>query len=175
MVDVGRSDHPVDRLIRGRIQTRRNVEQHDIERILDRIATAPFDPRVVRVPTEERGLTYGFRRLLPWDDSLFAHLVRRVVLDQAWAIGTTADEYLRDLHHAARLSSIGLVIYSRRGGSIAGILAPTRFALRAARLGPGSLPELFVVYSADRGAIVSGYQVSSRDELAIPGDAQWLL
>jgi hypothetical protein len=161
-------------LIRELIETRRGAEPVEIERILDRIATAQFDARAVRVPIEERGLAYGSRRLLPQDDTLFVHLVRRVVLDQEWATGTTANEYVQDLQQAARSRSVRLVIYTRRGGSIAGILAPTTFAVPAARLGPGSSPELYVVYSPDRGVIVSGYQVPSRNELAIPEDAQWL-
>ena len=85
------SDHPADRLIRELIQTRRDGEANEIERILDRIATAEFDSRIVRVPVAERGVSYGNRRLLARDDSLFVHLVRRVVINQEWAMGTTAD------------------------------------------------------------------------------------
>jgi hypothetical protein len=175
MPGSGLSGHPVDQLIRELVETSRGVKPGDVERILERIATAPFDSRVVRVPIDERGVEYGSRRLLPWDDSLFVHLVRRVVLDQEWVMGTSADEYVRDLQRAARVGGVHLAIYTRRGGSIAGILAPTSIVVPAVRLGPGALPELFVVYSADRGVIVSGYQVLSRNELAIPGDAQWLL
>jgi hypothetical protein len=127
------------------------------------------------VPVDERGLMYGSRRLLPWDDSLFVHLVRRVVLDQAWTMGTTAEEYLQDLHRAARVGGVRLAVYTRRGGAIVGILASTTSAVPAVRLGSGASQLLFVVYSADRGFIISGYQVPSRDVLAIPEDAQWLL
>jgi hypothetical protein len=120
-----------------------------------------------------------FRRLIcppgSWgDDGLFLHLARRVVLDQEWVTGTATDEYVGDLHQAARVA-VGLVICTRRGGSIAGTLAPTRSAVPAVRLGSGPSPELFVVYSADRGVIVTGYQCSSRNELAIPEGALWLL
>ena len=175
MPDRDLSGHPVDRLIHELIQSRRHADPEEIARILDRIATARFDPRLVRVPVEERGIAYGSRQLLPWDHSLFVHLVRRVVLDQQWTMGTTAEEYVQDLHRAARVGGVRLVVYTRRGGAIAGILAPTTSAVPAVRLGSGTSQLLFVVYSADRGFIISGYHVPSRDALAIPEDAQWLL
>jgi hypothetical protein len=85
MVDVGRSGHPVDRLIRELIATRRPVTSEEVESILGRIATAEFNSRTVRVPNAERGVEYGNRRLLARDDSLFIHLVRRVVLVKMWS------------------------------------------------------------------------------------------
>ena len=174
MPEHGLSNHPVDLLIRELIATRRNVEPDEIGRILDRIATTPFDPRVVRVPTLERGLGYGARRLLPWDDSLFIHLVRRVVLDRQWSEGTTAEQYVQDIRAAVRADHVTLAVYARRGGSIAAVLAPTHLAVPASRRGVRARSELVVVYSADRGIIVTGYQVPSRSELAIPEDALWL-
>jgi len=38
----------------------------------------------------------------------------------------------------------------------------------------GSLPFVFVIYAADRGRIVSGYQASGVEAIAIPDDVQWL-
>lgn len=168
------SELPTDRLIRELILTRRSVEAEEIERILDRIATAPFDPGIVRVPVAERGIRYGNRQLLARDDSLFAHLVRRVGLDPEWAVGTTAEQYVQDLHRAARSSGARLTVYARRGGSMVGILAPTILAVPAARRGPATRSTLLVVFSADRGTLVSGYQTPSHHDPAIPGDALWL-
>jgi hypothetical protein len=37
-----------------------------------------------------------------------------------------------------------------------------------------SLPWRLVVYAADRGMIVTGYQVSGLDRIGIPEDARWL-
>ena len=170
-----RSHHPADQLIRELIQSGRATEPAEIERILDRMALAVFDPRVVRVPIHERGLTYGNRLILERADSLFLHLVRRVLIREQWGVGTTPDQYLDDLRQVVRAQDISLAIYSRRGGSLAAALAPTDQVVPPERRGPRSLPELFVVYSADRGIIVTGYQVSSRDVLAIPKDARWLL
>ncbi len=57
---------------------------------------------------------------------------------------------------------------------MAASLAPTREAVPASRQGSLSLPWLFVVYSADRGIIVTGYQVASLDEISIPEGTRWL-
>jgi hypothetical protein len=146
-----RSQHPTDQLIRELIQSGRATEPAEIERILDRMASAPFDPRAVRVPIHERGLTYGNRMILERADSLFLHLVRRVLIRGQWSIGTTPDQYLDDLRQVVRVQDINLTVYSRRGGSLAAALAPTNQVVPPDRRGPRSLPELFVVYSADRG------------------------
>jgi hypothetical protein len=54
---------------------------------------------------------------------------------------------------------------------MAAILAQNR--VDPARLGPEALPWLLVVFSADRGTMVSGYQISSVTLSNIPGDALW--
>lgn len=169
------SNHPTDRLIRELIATTRNAEPAEIERILERIATAAFNTDLIQVERFERGLEYRDRQLMPWDDSLFVHLVRRVLLDEQWVMGTTAEQYVEDLRRVAHVGSVGLAVYHRRGGSIAALLGATHLIIPEARRGPRALPQLFVVYSADRGIIVSGYQVEGRETISIPGDTRWLL
>lgn len=112
----GRSGHTVDRLIRELIRTGRDAAPHEVTRSIDRIATAEFDRRTVRIPIVERGIEYDNRRLLPWDDALFAHLVRRVVRDAQWVSGTTTDQYECDLLAAARGGGVRLAVYYRREG-----------------------------------------------------------
>ena len=175
MPDRDHSGHPVDQLIRALILAPRTAAAVEIERIRDRISTASFNMGKVKAESDERGLVYLDRRIQSRDNSLFIHLVRRVVLDQQWAEGTTAELYVDDLHRAAQTESAGLAIYSRRGGSVAIVLAPTQLVVPVERRGPGSLQELVVVYSADRGIIVTGYQVEGRGNVAIPKDALWLL
>lgn len=60
----------------------------------------------------------------------------------------------------------------RQGGAIAGIFAPN--TVTASRCGPRALPWINVVFSADRGTIISGYQASGLAELDIPAEARWL-
>lgn len=171
--DSRHSDHPTDRLIRELIQTGRPVEAGEVERILERMASAPFDPRIIRTPARERGQHYCGRTVQPHDEAVVVHLVRRVLRDEQWADGTTSQEYLDDLRRSIRLEA-QLALYHRRGGNVAATLTPTAHVVPAERRGPRSLPVLWVVYSADRGIIVTGYQASSRDEISIPEDTKWL-
>lgn len=164
--------HPYDDLIRAIIRTGRQATPTEVQQILRHIAGAPFDPRVIAVPSNRRGLTYQGRTLGGYEDALFVHLVQRVVVDEQWADGTTEQEYLDDLHAAAGDPGAQLVLYQRRGGAIAAIFAPN--VVPAHRWGRHAEPWLFVVYAADHGTIISGYQVSGLQTLSIPGGAQWL-
>jgi hypothetical protein len=166
--------HPVDHLVQELVRTGRAATADEVERIGERIATATFGPSEVRVRPRERGLSYQGRALRTRDDSLFVHLVRRVVLERQWAAGTTADDYLADLRQAVRSPQRRLAIYLRRGGHLAATISPTLSGVPASRRGPEALPWLLVVYSADRGIIVSGYQISGSETAAIPEDARWL-
>ncbi len=168
------SQHPVDRLIRELIQTGRAATPDEVERIVERMATAPFDTRLVRVRLTARGASYQGHTLGARADSLTFHLVKRVVLDQQWATGTTADQYVADLRRAVRVPASHLAVYERQGGSIAAIVTSTDQVLPSARRGPAELPNLVVIYSADRGIIVSGYQFSTLERTSVPQEARWL-
>ena len=168
------SAHPVDRLIRELLATRRAATDDEIERIVERMATAPFDPRVVRVRQEHRGLRYQGRTLGARAPSSFYHLVQRVVDERQWAVGTTLSDYLGDLWRAVRTPECRLAIFERRGGSMAAGLTPTDLVVPTQRRGLRPLRDLLVVYSADRGIIVSGYQCSGLQTVGIPEDALWL-
>jgi hypothetical protein len=122
--DSGLSQHPVDQLIRELLRTVRPATSLEVEQILDRMATAPFDPRVVPIRSRHRRLTYLGRTLGSRQPALFLHLALRVVDDGQWAYGTTEQGYLADLYQAAHLSSARLAIFQRRGGSMAAIFAP---------------------------------------------------
>jgi hypothetical protein len=62
----------------------------------------------------------------------------------------------------------------RQGGFIAISIAATDDIAPRERLGVAREPMLVVVYSAERGIIISGYQASSPSKVSIPGDALWL-
>ena len=166
--------HPVDQLIRELIQGGRRANEQDVQRILDRLTTVPFDPFVRLVRLRHRGLNYqgiilGARAL-----SLDYHLVQRVIVDQQWAVGTTGAAYVADLRNAVRHPTSELAVYERRGGHVAVVLAPTAAVVVPTARGRRWLPGLLVTYSADRGIIVTGYQVSSRAAASIPSGARWL-
>lgn len=172
--DGGLSQHPVDRLVRDFIQTGRVAIPDEVEEIIGRIATVQFKPAMVTVPMKHRGLSYQGQTLGPRMDALRCHLAQRVVVDAQWAMATTTAEYLADLRRAIRGPATQLAVYTRRGGHIATTLSPTNIVLSPARRGPGSLPELLVIYSADRGIILSGYQIFGLTTAGIPWGARWL-
>jgi len=159
MSDALFSQHPVDRLIREIIATRRPAQADETDQIVGRIANAPFDPQPdIPVLMQHRGLTYRGQTLGSRASSLTYHLVKRVIIEGQWALGTSSAEYVADLHEAARYADAQLVLYERRGGNMATIVARNR--LSPSKLGPRALSWIMIVFSADRGTIVSGYQVS---------------
>lgn len=156
------------------IRTGRSASDEEVEQIIERIATAPFDRRVIPVPTRLRGLAYQGRTLGAREDALTYHLTKRVVEERQWTMGTTADEYLGDVQRAVRAAVARLTIYARRDGHIAATVTPISVAVPPARRTADSLPNVLVVYSADRGIILSGYQFSGLDRTGIPTEARWL-
>lgn len=168
------SQHPVDRLIRELIQTGRAATPDEVERIVERMATVPFNPQLVRVARQHRGLTYQGRTLAVRVDSLTYHLLQRVVVESQWGYGTTAQQYVADLRQALGSPQARLVLFERRGGFLAATLTPTTLAVPTIRLGTDPKPHLLVVYSADRGILITGYQFSALEEVSIPQEARWL-
>jgi hypothetical protein len=168
------SREPVDLLIRKIIRGARRPEMSDADRIVARMSTAPFDDRLFRVSTELRDLTTTGYDLHERESSLTLHVVRRVAVEQQWAPGTSPDDYLDDLRRATLHSGARVGVYWRRGGHIAVTASATEAVVSLEHRGISTLPFTLVVYSADRGAIVSGYQFSDWSMIAIPGDAKWL-
>jgi hypothetical protein len=171
---VTSSQHPVDRLIRDLVDSGRAASEEEIAAIIARMASAPFDPQIVPVLRELRGTVYLGHSIGSRETSLIAHLVKRVVKEGQWAEGTTATTYTADLRRAVQHAEARLSLYYRRGGCIAVTLTPTDLVLSPAQRGPDSRPILLVVYSADRGIILSGYQVSALAQTGIPQEALWL-
>jgi hypothetical protein len=168
------SRHPVDLLIRAVIAGTQRVTAADVEQIVERMATAPFDTRIVRVPDNLRGRSYLGQRLDAMAPSLFTHLAKRVMSERQWVEGTTPEQYLADIRSAVRAVHARLAVYERRGGSIAIALTPTNDVVPVDRQGDEPLPSLLVVFSADRGIILTGHQVTGLRTTSIPESARWL-
>lgn len=134
----------------------------------------PFNQRRLRVPGKERGTRYQGYTLGAREPSLMYHLIKRVVVEQQWARGTSAQQYLDDLHRAVRHPDARLVVYERGGDYVAATITPTAEILPLARRGTQFLPNLLVVYSANEGIIRTGYQFSDLSEVDIPEEARWL-
>ena len=63
-------------------------------------------------------------------------------------------------------------MYERHEEFIAAIVGRNR--VPDDRRGPNDQLLMVVIYSADRGQILTGYQIRDTNELNIPDDARWL-
>lgn len=164
-----------DQLIHELIARPRAVTGEEIRLITERIASAPFSTEIQDVPVRDRGRSYLGITLGLRADSLTLHLVRRVIGDEQWAIGTTADAYVGSLRRAIRDPNAHLALYRQWGmRDMAVAIAPTHRVLEPEQLGPDAEANILVVYNATRGILTSGYQFSMMDAVHIPGDALWL-
>lgn len=161
----------MNRLIKELVRTRREATEDEIRKIVKRLATAEFASREVGVDEELCGQTYLGRASADREDSLFVHLLRRVRKERQWAEGTTKEQYLADLRTATRHPDARVLVYERRGGTFAAILAPN--TIPAQRRGELGRPFVFVAYSTDWGKITTGYQTAGRSNLSI-GEPLWL-
>lgn len=167
-----KSTDPVDQLIRDLLVRERTANEEEIAAIIARLASAPFNDQLVSVPRMYRGLHHPGPPLGNRERSLRLHLTVRVVKDRQWSEETDESTFLDDLHEAVRHHAARLILYHRRGGALAAVLSPNNISRE--HLGPGALPLVYVIYSADRSTIVSGYQASDITTISIPGEAQWL-
>lgn len=122
--------------------------------IVERIQWAALrvEERPSATPKRGRSAFAPFRA--DWD-----RMIKRVVIEQQRADGTTAHQYLNDRREAVRSPSARLAVFERRGGSLAATIIPANQIMPIAQRGRRPLLELLVIYSADRGIIVSGYQI----------------
>jgi hypothetical protein len=168
------SQHPADQLVRDLVAGWREPAAGDKGTIVGRVASVPFNVAEVRVAPAHRGLIYRGEALGERADSLTYHVAQRVLVDRQWSEETTADQFLDDLRAAARHPEARLAAFVRRGGHIVTALAPTEDVVPTQRRGALALSVLAVVFSADRGMIITGYQASSPERISIPENAIWL-
>ena len=150
--------HPVDALIAGLVEECRRATDAEVRRIVEHVGQAPFASRPVRVDRRLWGLTYGGQRLgresrLP---SLEAHLLKRVYVERQWPEGTTAEQYVADLHRAVRHPQAELWTYRYRGRPFAAFFAPSHV-----QADPCPEKLIFVAYDAGYGTITTGFQANS--------------
>jgi hypothetical protein len=158
------------RLARGEAE----ATPEDVDAIVQRMASAPFNGRPVRVPRLDRGLVYGDIVIGRIADPLDVHLAKRVRQEMQWVDGTTAEEYLADLRTAARLPHARLLVYQRGSDLVAAAIVRTVEAVPIEHLGPRWLPNLIVVHSARHGTLLTGYMFSDMSELDLPEEIRWL-
>ncbi|CAN5821076.1 hypothetical protein BH20ACT11_BH20ACT11_11280 [soil metagenome] len=151
----------------------RPLTGEEVQRVVECVSSAPFDPEPRRVATALRGLFYQGHELGTREQPLRSHLVQRVLIDRQWADGTVAHEYLEDLRAAARHPSAKIAVGLPPGsGPLVYLFAPN--ATPPGRLGENSLPWVFVLYSTDADAIITGYQASGMETVRLPSNTRWL-
>jgi hypothetical protein len=167
--------HPADLLIHEMIVHPRPATEREIQIITDRIASAPFNEEMHNVPVPLRSLRYRGVTLGTHTTSLALHFIQHVEVEKQWATGTTIDAYTDSLHRAVRDPEVRIALYRQwLMRDIAAAVVPTKRVLDNRQMGSGTLPNLLVVYRADRGMLISGYQFSTMDNIRIPRDAVWL-
>ncbi len=173
-MSTGPNTHPADELIRRFIEVADLQPSHaDIEMIVERMATAPFNNQMQRAPRRLRGHLRG-RLLEGRADALSLHLIKRVYEDEQWTRETTADEFLQDVRSAIRAKHARLVVFRNWGGSFAATIVETESIVPSYRRGSRTERLLFSLYSADSAIIVTAYMISSLAALRLSGDARWL-
>lgn len=168
------SQHPVDQLIVRLIREKIEASPEDVDRIVQRMASAPFSRRSVRVPSRERGMSYGDIVLGRVSESLAYHLVKRVRVEHQWADGTKADEYLHDVQIAAWHPAAQVLVYERSGDFFVATISPTTEVVPVERLGCDWQPNLLVVYSAQHAMVTKSYMFSSLEAVNLPERIRWL-
>jgi len=169
------SIHPVDQLIVRLVHDPATAATSaDIAAIVARMAIAPFSRHLLRAPARDRGLTYGGIVIGRRTDSLDYHLVKRVRDEFQWSEGTTATDYLLDLHAGVQDPRARVLVFARPGDIVAATISATSTAVPLARRGTEWHENLLVVYSALHGVLKTGYMFSGIDKLDLPEDIRWL-
>jgi hypothetical protein len=166
------SQHPVDQLIRELLASGRRPTDSEIQLVIERIATAPFNDREIPVDADLVGRDYLGQLIPSRAEASFAHLWKRVLVDEQWAGGTTVEEYLADLRASVFGERVQAVIAVIRESPSAGVVAVN--LTPAARRGPNAGPLVFVGYSVNGGMITTGYQTVDRAGIRLPRNARWL-
>jgi hypothetical protein len=159
------SEYPIVQLLRELIAAPRQVSDAERASIVAHIASAEFNRNGVTTEEQIRGLTYLGRTVEPWADSLFVHLVRRVLVQRQWAEGTTEAIYLADLREAVLHPAADVPLGLAGGLPTVQITAP--LTVPEERRGPRAQPWIVVICAPNRDRLVSGYQV--RQPRQFPG------
>lgn len=163
----GFSDDPLDWAVRRALFQGETLDRQTAEALLARVSGAAFAEHTVRPYTGIRGQSYLGVELRGRVPSVDAHVAKRVLFDREWAYGTTAGEYVRDLQRAVQQAEFATmhVEYPNSVNRVYAVqvFAQTAEAVPRERLGPKHKPWVCVIYSANHGKIVSGYQMLDND------------
>ena len=151
----------IDDLLLKLIETGRQASAEEVAAIIAHVVQAPFATYLSRVPINLRQLLAQKGISVPVRlSSLERHLFKRIYDEQQWPIGTTADDYIRDLHKVVAHPSVQIWTYRYFAQAFVGFLAPSHVQKA---LKPES--HIFVVYSPDYQTLTTGYQASGSNRI----------
>jgi hypothetical protein len=164
-------DHAANALARDLWRTGRAPTPAEIEILLARIASAPFNEKMAPVDRSIAGMPFQGRPLRIGEPSIRAHLAKRVLLDEQWIETTTEATYLSDLRRVAAEETTGVAVYRFEKRIVVAVVGPN--GVPAARRGVPSLPLLLAIYDSGRGRLVTGFQIRSELDVDVPEGVQW--
>lgn len=158
MTIPGRSFSEADRLILGAVSGGRALSDSELERVLEHVARAGFDPNARE---RVRGRLAGFNwqgRVLAGADLLSPaekHYVWHVLHNQEWPQGTSLQEYLDSIRQVILDPTSGVFTSEYQGAAQLGVVRESR-ELR----GPAAFAWVLVEYRVDRGHWMTAFQPS---------------
>jgi len=155
----------VDALILNLVDTGRQASVSELAMIVAHVAQAPFAGYLARVPNQLRQLLSDQGvQLLPKLSPLEIHLHKRINEEEQWPKGTTAAQYVADLHQAIVHIDAQIWHYRYYGQPFVGFLSPTHVQGTE-----GTRAYIFVAYSPTYGTITTGYQATSANTIFTDG------
>lgn len=160
----------VDDLIRIAGLGVRDLSPQEIRRIQEEAARMPFTTKTVKVPLVDRGKIINGVQLERYTRSDIYHLFKHIK-DNQWQAGATFEMYMGDLRQAIR-NAERISTYRHQNEQVVGFLSSN--TIDASHLGLKPENFVYVVYSINQHAILTGYQTSGLNTLTIPEGAVWL-
>lgn len=169
-----------DQLIIDIIVNQRVPTATERREIIAHIGSANFRNSKVRVDSTLVGLQINNTTIPSKLPSLHAHWLKRVYIDLEWAQSCDAATYLQDLRQA--VMNIGAIHFGYAIDKLDPGNPTTQYFVGCCcdnnipdqNKGAQHKPLIYVVYSASHGAIVTGYQMNSLDDIKVRGDIVWL-
>lgn len=151
----------------------RKANEAEIQAIRDRLTGADLLEEV-RIRPSSRGLSASGYTLVGGEGSLVHHLVRRIVLDEQWADGTTPEQYLTDLRASINDGSARFGVGKPSGNTAPLVYVFADNLVPQWRRGRRDESLMFVLYGVADGVIITGHMVSGANAVRRADDFRWL-
>lgn len=148
----------------------RDLSPQEINRIRETVAQMPFASKTVKILSEHRGVRFQGQVFGKFVQTDIYHLFKRIE-DGQWKSGTTVAEYLGDLRKAISDPEGKIATYFHQGNPVLGFFCQNK--IDPSHFGEHPEAYLYIVYSINQHAIITGYQASELTKLSLEG-ARWI-